>query len=600
MAILPLRRLGVHETEPGVLTFGALFPGVRPPARVIVRILHHAEQFLQASVPYAFDLEHQDKLPETDYPDYWTKTINMKASKLRKPGSRWGRDGRYVYRYYIRREQGEPIDFVSDPFGREFGVGAMSAFTMGYRPYEWDDAESEWKTPHVRDLVIYELMLAEFAGNLQGATRQLPYLADLGVNCVEIMPVSNAARSVDWGFLPTGYFGVDDRFGTRTDMHRFIEAAHREQIAVILDSVYGHTDSRFPYQYLYHRLGIESPVMGTQTRWGSGTDWKKAFTRDFFETVNYFWLDRFHVDGFRYDCVPDYFDGKEGVGYAHLVRRTYELAQEQHEHPHWDRFRGSDGKFHLIQCAEYLDDPRHMLWETFSNCCWQNETLGVAHELVHNPGKAETFGEKLSMDRYPDKIDAMPKAALQYIENHDHPRFICQITGVPPHDLFAAGDRRQWFKLRPYLIALLTSKGVPLLWQGEELCESYSLPPEGVGRPWHLRPVRWSYAYDEPGRATLTLVRKLLAIRRDREEMRRGSYNVVRGQPAGVLICERVLDDATSVVMLNFTDHPVTVSYQFPHVGTWCDLLGTQVIEVAIDQQTEVVIAEHNGHIWVQ
>ncbi|HEX2123610.1 MAG TPA: alpha-amylase family glycosyl hydrolase, partial [Thermoanaerobaculia bacterium] len=259
MDLLPLDRLGVHETQPGVVTFGAVFPGIRPPARVIVRILHHAEQFLQDSLPYDYDLQHQPQgVPGLQYPDYWSVTLDMKSISPRKRGSRWGRDGRYVYRYWIVPEQGEPVDWVSDPFGREFGGGAMSAFTLGYRPYEWDDAETEWKTPYLRDLVIYELMLSEFAGNLQGAMRQLPYLADLGVNCIEIMPVSYAARTIDWGFLPTGYFGVDERFGTRTDMHRFIEAAHARKIAVILDSVYGHTDARFPYEYLYSRLHLSN------------------------------------------------------------------------------------------------------------------------------------------------------------------------------------------------------------------------------------------------------------------------------------------------------------------------------------------------------
>ena len=60
------------------------------------------------------------------------------------------------------------------------------------------------------------------------------------------MPVSNVSNQVDWGYLPIGYFGVDERFGKRRDMQRFIEAAHRLGIAVLMDSVYGHTSDHFP------------------------------------------------------------------------------------------------------------------------------------------------------------------------------------------------------------------------------------------------------------------------------------------------------------------------------------------------------------------
>ena len=68
--------------------------------------------------------------------------------------------------------------------------------------------------------------------------------------------------------------------------------------------------------------------------------------------------------------------------------------------------------------------------------------------------------------------DVIPKTALQYIENHDHERFICNF-GLTNSDearnpLFLEGDRSRWFMLQPYLIAIAMSKGIPMLWQGEE------------------------------------------------------------------------------------------------------------------------------------
>ena len=53
---------------------------------------------------------------------------------------------------------------------------------------------------------------AEGRGDLHGALGGA-YLEDLGVNAIEVMPVSNVANDVDWGYLPLGFFGVDERFG---------------------------------------------------------------------------------------------------------------------------------------------------------------------------------------------------------------------------------------------------------------------------------------------------------------------------------------------------------------------------------------------------
>ena len=109
------------------------------------------------------------------------------------------------------------LDWIIDPYAREFGVGKMSAFTLGYQPYVWSAAEAHWRTPALPDLVLYEINIAEFGGDLERTRNVMAYLADLGVNAIEVMPLSNVAASVDWGYLPIGYFGVDERFGKRSD-----------------------------------------------------------------------------------------------------------------------------------------------------------------------------------------------------------------------------------------------------------------------------------------------------------------------------------------------------------------------------------------------
>jgi glycosidase len=81
---------------------------------------------------------------------------------------------------------------------------------------------------------------------------------------------------------------------------------------------------------------------------------------------------------------------------------------------------------------------------------------------------------------YPDEYvnpsngDRFPVAPFQYIESHDHPRFITRIAPTSVKDLlgYPYGDRSQFYRLQPYAIALFTAQGIPMLWQGQEIGEN--------------------------------------------------------------------------------------------------------------------------------
>ena len=267
------------------------------------------------------------------YGDFWSATVPIAGTAPEVAGSAWGTAGRYVYRYTIVNPNVGCLDWIIDPCAREFGVGKLSAFTLGYQPYAWSARELQWKTPELADLVLYEINIAELAGDLDRARDLMAYLSDLGINGIELMPLSNVGVSVDWGYLPIGYFGVDERFGKRSDFQQIVDIAHQHGIAVIVDVVYGHAGVDFPYYDAYTRLHYrDNPFMGPFAKdyfsnFGKSTDFQRQLTRDYFFTVNHHWLDVYHIDGFRYDCVPNYWDGPLGVGYASLVYETYQLDE---------------------------------------------------------------------------------------------------------------------------------------------------------------------------------------------------------------------------------------------------------------------------------
>lgn len=618
--LLPLASLGAVETN-GTVSFGIWLPWVSEADgnAVTVKLIHERDQFLQQVAPREFPMTHSVRAP---YGDFWSATVPI-AGTPASAGSAWGTAGRYVYRYQIDNPNVGRLDWIIDPCAREYGVGKLSAFTLGYQPYTWSASETNWRTPALADLVLYEVNVAELGGDLERTRELMAYLSDLGVSGVELMPLSNVAVSVDWGYLPIGYFGVDERFGKRSDFQQLVDIAHQHGIAVIVDAVYGHTGVDFPYFDAYTRLQYrDNPFMGPFAKdyfssFGKSTDFGREFTRDYFFTVNHHWLEVYHVDGFRYDCVPNYWDGPLGVGYAKLVFETYQLTNDRvaQQQPYWSRFDAGPGApLGLIQCAEQLEGPEEVLRTTFSNSTWQNRSFDAARAVARGDrARLADWGLSLGLFGYPEQEssngETIPKTALQYIENHDHERFICNFGLTNPDEagnaLFLEGDRSRWYMLQPYLIATMMCKGVPMLWQGQEFGENYFLPDFGAGRVALLRPVRWDFFYDGPGRALVGLVRKLLRIRRDRLQIRRGGYfffnDSDRYLAKGVLLFARYSGPQYTLVAINTGVADQAVPFWFPVGGDYVEELHGGVLNlqgIAPLQQTMLTIPSHYGRIW--
>jgi 1,4-alpha-glucan branching enzyme len=171
--------------------------------------------------------------------------------------------------------------------------------------------------------------------------------------------------------------------------------------------------------------------------------------------------------------------------------------------------------------------------------------------------------------------------------------------------LFLEGDRSRWFMVQPYLIATAMSKGIPMLWQGQEFGENYYLPDFGAGRVALLRALRWDLFYDQPGHGTVTLTRKLLRIRRSRTHIRNGAYfffnDVDKYQSRGVLMFARYAGASYTLVALNISDADQTVPFWFPIAGNYVEELHGGALDlhgIAALQESPLAIPSHYGRIW--
>jgi len=369
----------------------------------------------------------------------------------------------------------------------------------------------------------------------------------------------------------------------------------------------------FAYERVYSELRYgENPFMGpfAKDMFGPSTNYHLEFTRDFFFTVNHYWLDSYHVDGIRYDCVPNYYEGCMDSGYSNLVYSTYQKVKGTGGTGHWQRFF-HDGGIHLIQCAEQLEGPVEIVEKTYSNCTWQNETLGAAKDVAAGQfGRLYDFGMRLGQDGYPAQVnhgnDTMNKSALQYLENHDHPRFICRFgTYSLYQEVLREGNRDNWFKLQPFIIGLLLAKGIPMLWQGQEIAENYDVPDSGPARIGTLRPVRWERFYDDAGKSIIRLFRRLIALRRDEPVFRRGSHyffnNWDQHQWRGLLLFERDYMNSRALVALNFSEYDHDVEFTFSRTGDYHEQLHGQdnLLGIQAGSASTLRIPSHYGRVWL-
>jgi 1,4-alpha-glucan branching enzyme len=614
MAQIDRNEAGAHVAGK-VATFGVYLPGIRAADGfdLSVRVIHRADQFVPEvpAVPQALTCQPDHPL------GLWTGRLDL-AAALNPPGH-FGGDGEYLYRFDLVRN-GQPVTrHFPDPFATGSGPGFLSSFTVGpAAAFAWTDAG--FRVPELDDLVLYELQVQEFNSTFDGVAQFLDYLRGLGVNCLELMPVNPVKRGYDWGYGPTGYFTAEEAFGGNAGLKRLVDAAHAHGVAVILDVVFGHSGYDFPYARVYDDARVKpNPMMQDPNRdpFGRGLEFANPFTQQFVLEVTRHWLTEYHVDGFRYDNVPGFYDGATGTGYAKLAFDTYRFSRDI------PRFQG-DGYSRLIQVAEYLDDPPRILRETFSRSTWQDRLLGKANDMARWRYVDDPFVLLLDpgFQGYPDSKDASPAgdqpfpvAPLQYLETHDHSRLIAAfgLESTDPKDL-PLGDRDRAARLQPFAVALYTCRGVPMLFQGQEFAENYVLTESGTTRVGIRRGVHWEYFYDDSGQPLVKLYRRLAKLRRGVRALRGREFFYDNGasRPRDGLVTYRRRAAAgggepeqVAVVVLNFSDADATLSVPLPVAGTYRELLDAPYrpapleVVAAAGLRVDVRVPSNYGQVFV-
>jgi maltooligosyltrehalose trehalohydrolase len=603
------------------ITFGVYLPGIRAADGfdVVVRVIHRDDRFDPAIQPQDSHLTWKNGHPL----DLWSATVPVQPIV----GTHFGSEGLYLYRYQLwftspGGQRQLVTRWFTDPFARQTDVGLLSAVMLlrNPAPFVWTDAA--YKTPELDDLIVYELQVEEFNDTFDGVIDRLTYLQSLGVNCLELMPVTSVKLDFDWGYGPLHYFSPSAHIGGPDGLRRLVDACHAVNIAVILDVVYQHVDPTFAYNLVYNDVNaspgtphVGSPMIGAHGPFGPQADFTLAFTQEYFAASNRNWLIEYHVDGFRYDEVTDLYVSPTDTGYAKLAYDTFRFSFSI------PRFVPDPNSFsRIIQCAEALWRAPDVLRNTYTSGAWQNDLLNQAESIAAGATPTADFAHTLDpffAGRYPatktvvnaagNPVD-MPVAPFQYLNSHDHSHLIV-FAGTTGNDFLSPGDRSRYWRMQALAIALYTSQGVPMLWEGEEFADDYNLPDNGFARIDLRRDMHWEYFYDAFGGPLVSLYRRLGQLRgasralRSRESFYYWQQSLQNSQL--IAYHRHAPADASgpeqyAMVILNFGGTAATINLPFPKTGIWTEKLDAPfrpaplTITVAASGDTQPVTVPSN------
>src|SRR5438132_170393 len=239
--------------------------------------------------------------------------------------SGWLRDARPGMRYRFRADHGDTG--LPDPASRyqpEGPHGPSEIVDPGM--FQWGDAA--WRGRRGDELVIYEMHIGTFTpqGTWQAAIGELPALAELGITCIELMPVADFPGNFGWGYDGVDLFAPTRLYGKPDDFRLFVDRAHSCGLGVILDVVYNHFGpdgnylTQFATDYFTARYTNE---------WGEAINFdgpNSGPVREFFLGNATYWIQEFHIDGLRLDATQQIFDASPENILAAVTRRVREAA----------------------------------------------------------------------------------------------------------------------------------------------------------------------------------------------------------------------------------------------------------------------------------
>jgi glycogen operon protein len=308
--------------------------------------------------------------------------------------------------------------------------------------FDWGDVR---QPIHTSDTVIYELhvrnftrrpnsgVMSENRGTYAGVIEKIPYLKELGITTVELMPVfeQDPQEGSCWGYMPLSFFAPNQAYASTSDPEQafdefraMVKALHAAGIEVILDVVYNHTTENDEVGPTYSYRGIDNDTyylleadrLHYRNDTGTGNTLhcaNRAVRRMIRDSVHY-WADEGRVDGFRFDLASIFTRNEDGSINLDDPPVIGQIGDIRQEHP-----------IRLI--AEAWDIGAYQLGRNFPGSTWLQWNGKFRDDIRMfvrgDPGKVADMMRRLygSDDLFPDDLLNAYHAfqSVNYITCHD-------------------------------------------------------------------------------------------------------------------------------------------------------------------------------------
>ena len=569
----------------------------------------------------------------------WTRDDN--ALLVQHPDGRWtgffpnAADG-MKYKFFVIGEGSQ--GHKRDPYARELTNKWPNpdCVLRAANSYPWQDWT--WRTPPFNELIVYQLHVGTFFGpNRQtrpakflDVLDRIEYLADLGVNAIEPLPVVEYSTPRSLGYNGTDLFSPEmdydvgpleiDQYLPRVNrllqqkgkaavtkavlsvpinqLKVLIDICHAYGLAVIFDVVYNHASSDLRdeqqdetiFFFDRQRRGDDnrSLYFTDQDHTGPVFAFWKEEVRQFLIDNATFFVDEYHVDGFRYDQVTVIVQQNVADGWRFCQNLTRTV-------------RATDAS--AINVAEYWGPEPAVVRPVFEggadfDANWHDglrrSIRGVIAQAAGGRDAALDWQPVVDQLRAPGFRNAW--RAVQYLESHDE---VYRDRAPRIAALAGGGDGRSWYarsRSRVALGLLMIAPGIPMIFMGQEFLEDKRWADDPVHHPGTL--IFWDgLATDKIMIDFHRFTRDLFWLGRHQPALSGESVaTVLMDNIARVLVVHRWVEglgrDLIGVFSLNeSTMHGYRVP--FPRGGEWFEIFNSDVY----DHWVNPIVAGNGGRI---
>lgn len=462
----------------------------------------------------------------------------------------------------------------------------VSVLETGQAPFEWTDGE--FQKPPKENLVVYELLVRDFFKNgdesYKNLTDTLSYIKSLGVNAIELMPITEYSGNDSWGYNPTFMLAVDKAHGPKEELKNFINTAHEMGMAVILDVVLNQQEQPSPLILLDFNVGTsqvtpENPYFNVTATHPFNVFYdmnhESSYTQSFVDTVNHYWINEYHFDGYRFDLSKgftqtNYGDNVENwsnydAGRINILKR---MADEIWSH--------TPDAYVILEHFAANNEETELA--NYGMMLWGN---------IHGPYKDNILGTS-----HPDLRWAYHGArgwnnphAIAYMESHDEERQMYEALNFGgsfgTYNVRNVNNALERMKLASAF--LYGIPGPKMLWQFGELGYDISINQNGrTGQkpnPWDNSESR-PYYLSTARQKLLKTTAELIKLKVNHNVFTSGNYSIVESTLSSIkqitlanpsnTVSPSSAEDMSVVIVGNFGLQAVQATMNVPFSGaTW-------------------------------